>query len=1122
MSKSRLEKFLYALYSLDSSDLPNPLSRIEELYKCLVTGEEAPTFEPISRVEKYLMAILGGYDVDSLPNPLSRVEVLLYKLATGDDNLDDVKSFLSEHEELLAEIIRNGGVGGNIDIEYVLHTLSTGYNTLYNTAKKPVKSAILKGNTLVNLQEKGTWVISDNLAYYSPRHKASVLKTNTKYIIYFTNLPSTAITCYFDYDINKRKDILDNRYSIFTTGTNISRDYYIHIYTIAGSSFTTEELANCHVMIIEYQDGMENWDIPYFEGMQSVKMPVLKTVGKNLFDKNRVVPGRLDSGELGYTGNSTVTILEDGFKVISMVNYRGCVVEKIKINGSSNYYFSYNIDTLIDGFSVFFHFLDKDYKYIYQVVKLNDSTPVFSTPSNAVYVSIWFNTNLSTNIPITLRNIRLEEGDTATEYEPNKSNILTVNEDVTLRGIDDVKDELNLVTGELTQRIGEVVLDGSENWRADLFTAETGQLLRFHLAGVSNCKKNAKALCDKEKVMEFDHANEDYVRPSRNLIWIYRKDLTTTVEDLKQQLQANPYTIQYELATESVKTVDLSVVDQDGNNTELSTFDDLTHVTLSSEGLIPEAELEVATKNEEDLEDSSVYTTHTLSEEFNTLYNTAEKPVKSAILKGQTMVNYAQITSHNFDENRTPIQNLNKSLEKGKSYTIIMNIVSQTVTAGITTRFSKNNAEYMGIRNFNGVGLHKYLFTATTDFNQFAPYIDNGEYQAGLRAEYNRLMILEGDYTNVDIPYFEGMQSVKMPVLMTHTKNLFDGEIENGVFQMATNSTYPTNVNHNKYIRSKNLIRVIKNSTYTISSSVYVSSWYIAFLNSDGSYCDTPKVESSERNVVFTTPKDCVYIRFYTGTSDTSAKIQIENGSKVTEYTGDYKTNILTVNEEVTLRGIGDVRDELNCLTGEVVQRVGEIILNGVENWSRDGEFTNTYRFYLKINDIINRNWTTVICNPPFVKSNTFRSLDLRTEAHDLDTEHLTGWDFSRIILNISRERLSEFSVDALKTYIQKNPITVQYQLATEPVKTVDLSVVDQDGNNTKLSTFDDLTHVTLSSEGLIPEAELEVAEKVPEVAANMLGISREQEVINTATNEQSENVDSTMIATTEIYEELL
>ena len=37
-----------------------------------------------------------------------------------------------------------------------------------------------------------------------------------------------------------------------------------------------------------------------------------------------------------------------------------------------------------------------------------------------------------------------------------------------------------------------------------------------------------------------------------------------------------------------------------------------------------------------------------------------------------------------------------------------------------------------------------------------------------------------------------------------------------------------------------------------------------------------------------------------------------------------YKTNTLTVNEDVTLRAIGDVRDELDCLTGQLTQRIGE------------------------------------------------------------------------------------------------------------------------------------------------------------------------------------------------------
>ena len=117
-------------------------------------------------------------------------------------------------------------------------------------------------------------------------------------------------------------------------------------------------------------------------------------------------------------------------------------------------------------------------------------------------------------------------------------------------------------------------------------------------------------------------------------------------------------------------------------------------------------------------------------------------------------------------------------------------------------------------------------------------------------------------------------------------------------------------------------------------------------------------------------------------------------------------------------------------------------------------------------------------------------------------------------------------TVDELKEYLSQNPITFQHQLITESVKTVDLSVVDQDGNSTKLSTFNDITHVTLSSEGLIPKAELEVATKNEEVLSTMSlemnDISTTQNALQETSSIQSENVDSTMIATTEIYEELL
>ena len=336
------------------------------------------------------------------------------------------------------------------------------------------QSAILKGHTLVNLQEKGKWKINDDNAYYSPRHKASLIKTNTKYIIYFTNLPSTAIACHFEYGESKRKDILDNRYSIFTTGTNISRNYYIHIYPITGGSFTAEELANCHVMIIEYQDGMENWDIPYFEGMQSVQMPVLTTSN------------------------------EDG----------------------------------------------------------------------------------------------------------TKTNILTVNEDVTLRGVGDVKDELNCLTGELTQRIGKKIFENNKTYRVAI-DANTPNIIHVELDYDANeyqinQRGGTNPLADvipNNPINRFSDDKEGvYVDGNGYLILCLSREKAKTQEEFGVWLQQNPITIQYKLATDSIKTVDLTITNQDGETlNKLKPFEGTMHFSTSGENIRPlfsgEIPVEAITQN---------------------------------------------------------------------------------------------------------------------------------------------------------------------------------------------------------------------------------------------------------------------------------------------------------------------------------------------------------------------------------------------------------------------------------------------------------------------------------------------------------------------------------------------
>ena len=666
MSKSRLEKFLYALYSLDSSDLPTPLSRIEELYKCLVTGEEPPTFEPLSRVEKYLMAILGVYDVDSLPNPLSRVEVLLYKLATGDDNLDDVKSFLSEHEELLAEIIRNGGAGGNIDIEYVLYTLSTEFNTLYNTAEKPVKSAILKGDTLVNLvkQDEAAFMyttreaITNGFRYTQEYNSTSMGATRIQWDKETgVNLFKLSTKYYIQCDIKVNKPRVLKVYSSNNTGAQFA--YYFlenesthikgtfvsdttefnYIYFYMSPSSNTEdymgdtfEIAN--LIIMEYQEGMENWDIPYFEGMQSVKMPVLTTVGKNLFN--------VETAKKGYTLSGTTGL--------ETANAKRYITDFIYVKGFTHLAITNPERTQhIWGY-------DEDKQSIRRLkIDATDGNFTISIPSDIAYVRMPFSAIDQTYITdefIQNNLVQLEAGEQFSSYEPYKSNILTVNEEVGLRGIGNVQDELDLVTGEVVERIGEVIFDGSvdENW--ELWATYPEESAIFKLSKENSLKlmkefdKNGVFKCDKfstvlqsslinlgvtyPHAISFFNTDGEYIQ-----LRVYKSLLKSIdVTGLREYLTNEPITVQYKLATESIKTVDLSTVNQDGNNTKLSTFNDITYVTISSEGLIPEAELEVDTKNEEvlntmSLEMDDISTTQTTLEETS---NTQSENVDATMM----------------------------------------------------------------------------------------------------------------------------------------------------------------------------------------------------------------------------------------------------------------------------------------------------------------------------------------------------------------------------------------------------------------------------------------------------------------------------------------------------------
>ena len=155
------------------------------------------------------------------------------------------------------------------------------------------------------------------------------------------------------------------------------------------------------------------------------------------------------------------------------------------------------------------------------------------------------------------------------------------------------------------------------------------------------------------------------------------------------------------------------------------------------------------------------------------------------------------------------------------------------------------------------------------------------------------------------------------------------------------------------------------------------------------------------------------------------------------------KTNILRVNEDVTLCGIGDVKDELDCLTGEVKERIGEMVLNGSENWRGpfSGGATVEGMYYYTYDDTrIKRNTTsnvlTTISYGGFA-SVPFNSVWKKSEE-GISSSNSTGLGL-RLATKIA-------SAAELKSYLQQNPTTLKYQLATESIKTVDLNIQDQNG----------------------------------------------------------------------------
>lgn len=156
--------------------------------------------------------------------------------------------------------------------------------------------------------------------------------------------------------------------------------------------------------------------------VERIDLSYTKTTYRNLLDVSKFVPGRLDNGVIGYTGDSSIDsydAITGSITYTTTKNWRGIVSDFIPIDSSKTYVGQYKT-----GAKYNIDYYDKDKKWIqrakaYNWVDGDISYCVPTIPSNTTYVVI--NAQASTTGTFSYSNMQFIESSTKQEFVPYES-----------------------------------------------------------------------------------------------------------------------------------------------------------------------------------------------------------------------------------------------------------------------------------------------------------------------------------------------------------------------------------------------------------------------------------------------------------------------------------------------------------------------------------------------------------------------------------------------------------------------------------------------------------------------------------------------------------------------------
>lgn len=359
---------------------------------------------------------------------------------------------------------------------------------------------------------------------------------------------------------------------------------------------------------------------------------------------------------------------------------------------------------------------------------------------------------------------------------------------------------------------------------------------------------------------------------------------------------------------------------------------------------------------------------------------------------------------------------------------------------------------YQAFTNLDNGKLFRIKLTTSSDISSLSSLFLGGSDGSVDIKTGGFYMILEGDWANKEVPqYFEGIRSVgesgETLELVSCGKNLFNSQSFFNYVKNCDNSSFETVEDNEKIIdcvpSTMNLKPFMQgyfkeNTQYTLKvttkmmtgNNIYFKAFY-----TDGTISDV----CSSFNLTYTTiqgttkiNKTIKYIYISYGTAGYRARIkldsiQIEEGTTSGVYE-QYKEHRQAITLTEPLRSLpNDVSDIVNFEKSVVVRNVVDVTFKGDENITLVDAKVNTIKFAINVSpDIFYADIYNLICD----KFTTGINIVLE----DIEGIRIAS-TYSGFYISIAKSKLITQDIAGFKTWLQANPTTVYYELAT-PVET--------------------------------------------------------------------------------------